>query len=100
MRAKKILQIAFTAESQHRDKPPQYSNDYFRGMKDQNFSGITVVFMEQGGKYIGLLWTGKPIISCGTGQAAKAGQTIGHSFTEINRKEPLIPVINNMLHAF
>lgn len=49
MRAKKILQIAFTAESQHRDKPPQYSNYYFRGMKDQNFSGITVVFMEQGG---------------------------------------------------
>lgn len=37
------------------------------------------------------------------GQVAKAGQTItvinGHSFTEINGIEQLIPVINNMLQV-
>lgn len=66
-------------------------------MKDQDFSRIVAVLMEQRAKYIGLLWTGKPIISCGIGQVAKAGQTIRHSFPEINGKEQLIPVINNML---
>lgn len=91
------MQFAFTAESQHQDKSPQYSSYYFRGTKDQDFSRIITVFMEQRAKYIGLLWTGTPITSCGTGQVAKAGQTIGHCFTEINGKEQLIPVINNML---
>lgn len=97
MEAKKILQFEFTADSQHQDKPPQYSNYYFRRMKGQDFSRIEAAFMEQRAKYIGLLWTGKPIISCGTGQVAKAGQTMGHSFIEMNGKEQLIPVINNML---
>lgn len=97
MGAKKVLQFEFTADSQHQDKPPQYSNYYFRGMKDQDFSRIIAVFMEQRAKYIGLLWTGKPIISCGTGQVAEPGQTIGHSFIEMDGKEQLIPVINNML---
>lgn len=52
---------------------------------------------------MGLLQTGKPIISCGVGQVAKAGQTIsvvnGRSFIEINGIEQLIPVINNMLQV-
>lgn len=91
------MQFEFTADSQHQDKSPQYSNDYFRETKDQDFSRIIAVFMEQRAKNIGLLWTGKPIISCGTGQVAKAGQTTGHSFIEMDGKEQLIPVINNKL---
>lgn len=91
------MQFEFTADSQHQDKPPQYSNYYFRETKDQDFSRIIAVFMEQRAKNIGLLWTGKPIISCCTGQVAKADQTTGHSFIEMDGKEQLIPVINNKL---
>lgn len=72
-------------------------------MRDQNFSGIVTVCMKQGSQYMGLLQTGKPIISCGVGQVVKAGQTITvinrHSFIEINGIEQLIPVINNMLQV-
>lgn len=56
--------------------------------------------MKQGSQYMGLLWTGKPIISCGMGQVVKAGQTISVvNFIKINRIEKPIPVTNDMLQV-